>query len=174
MTNVMAGLRRPKQTRAEKLATEERKARALSDAEIIAVWNACEGRGSFGNLVRLLLLAGARRGEIAKLARDQIQSDRLVLPLLSTKTGERHEVPLTELMRTIIVAQPTILSALVFPLEVTGRQSWAGPSWSQACRTPRASTSPARPPPDLPHADVSLRRRHRHCRACHWTQAQGP
>jgi integrase len=121
MTNVMAGLRRPKQTRAEKLATEERKARALSDAEIIAVWNACEGRGSFGNLVRLLLLAGARRGEIAKLARDQVQSDRLVLPLLSTKTGERHEVPLTELMRTIIVAQPTILSALVFPLEVTGR-----------------------------------------------------
>jgi integrase len=119
--NVMAGLRRPKQTRAEKLAAEARKARALSDDEIIAVWNACEGRGSFGNLVRLLLLAGARRGEIAKLARDQIQCDRLVLPPLSTKTGERHEVPLTALMRTVIATQPTTLSDLVFPSEVTDK-----------------------------------------------------
>jgi integrase len=118
--NVMAGLRKPKQTRAEKLAAEARKARALSDDDIIAVWNACEGRGSFGNLVRLLLLAGARRGEIAKLARDQVQSDRLVLPPLSTKTGERHEVPLTELMRTVIAAQPTTLSELVFPSVRTG------------------------------------------------------
>ena len=118
--NVMGGLRRPKQTRAEKLATEARRARALNDAEIIVVWNACEGRGSFGNVVRFLLLSGARRGEIAKLARDQIQSDRLVLPPLSTKTGERHEVPLTELMRTVLAAQPTTLSELVFPSERTG------------------------------------------------------
>jgi integrase len=86
----MAGLRQPKQTRAEKLAAEARKARALSDAEIIAVWNAADGRSSFGNLVRLLLLTGARRGEIAKLTRDRILSDRLVLPPLSTKTGEKH------------------------------------------------------------------------------------
>jgi integrase len=118
--NVMGGLRRPKQTRAEKLATEARKARALNDAEIIAVWNACEGRGSFGNVVRFLLLSGARRGEIAKLARDQIQSDRLVLPPLSTKTGERHEVPLTELMRTVLAARPTTLSEFVFSSERTG------------------------------------------------------
>jgi integrase len=117
--NVMAGLRRPKQTRAEKLAAEARKARALNDAEIIAMWVACEGRRSFGNLVRLLLLTGARRGEIAKLTRDRILSDRLVLPALSTKTGERHEVPLTDLMRAVIAAQPVSLSKLAFPAEKT-------------------------------------------------------
>jgi integrase len=105
--NVMAGLRRPKQTRAEKLAAEARKARALNDAEIIAMWNACE----------LLLLTGARRGEIAKLTRDRILSDRLVLPALSTKTGERHEVPLTDLMRAVIAAQPVSLSKLAFPAD---------------------------------------------------------
>ena len=116
----MIGPRKPEQTCAEKLAAEARKARALSDDEIMTGWNACEGRGSFGNLVRLLLLAGARRGEIAKLARDQIQSERLVLPPLSTKTGEQHEVPLTELMRTVIAAQPPTLSELVFPLVRTG------------------------------------------------------
>jgi integrase len=81
----MAGLRKPKQTRAEKVAAEARKPRALSDDEIIAVWNACKGRGSFGNIVRLLLLSGARRGEIAKLARKQIQSDHVVLPPLSAR-----------------------------------------------------------------------------------------
>jgi integrase len=117
--NVMAGLRRPKQTRAEKLAAEARKARALNDAEIIAVWNACEARRSFGNLVRLLLLTGARRGEIAKLTRDRIHSDRLVLPPLSTKTGERHEVPLTDLMREVIAGQPVTVSKLAFPAEKT-------------------------------------------------------
>jgi hypothetical protein len=51
------------------------KARALKDAEIVTVGNACERHGSFGSLVRLLL-AGARRGEIAKLARNQVLSDR--------------------------------------------------------------------------------------------------
>jgi integrase len=44
-----------------------RKPRALDDVEIVTVWNAAEGWGSFGNLVRLLLFTGARRGEIAKL-----------------------------------------------------------------------------------------------------------
>jgi integrase len=118
--NVMAGLRQPKATRAERVASEKRKARALSDFEIVAVWNACNGRGSFGNVIRLLLLTGARRGEIAKLTRDRILSDRLVLPALHTKSGEKHEVPLTELMRTVIAAQPATTSSLVFASEKSG------------------------------------------------------
>jgi integrase len=118
--NVMGGYRQPRPTRAEKLAAEARKARALDDAEIIAVWNAAERRGSFGNMIRLLLLSGTRRGEIAKLMRDRILADRIVLPPLSTKSGELHEVPLTELMRTVIAAQPVSLSKLAFPSEKTG------------------------------------------------------
>jgi hypothetical protein len=43
--------------------------------------------GSFGNLVRLLLLTGARRGEIAKLTHDSILKDRIVLPPFSNQTG---------------------------------------------------------------------------------------
>jgi integrase len=124
--NVMAGLRRPKQTRVEKLATGKRRARALSDHEIVAVWGACDTRGAFGNIIRLLLLTGARRGEIAGLTREQVRPDRLVLPPLSTKSGEQHEVPLTALMRTVIAAQPVTASKLVFPSEITGGpiQGW--------------------------------------------------
>jgi hypothetical protein len=36
------------------------------------------------------LLTGARRSEIAKLSRDRILSDRLVLPPTHTKMGEKH------------------------------------------------------------------------------------
>jgi integrase len=118
--NVMAGLRQPKATRAERVASEKRKARALNDFEIIAVWNACDDRGSFGNIIRLLLLSGARRGEIAKLSCDRILSDRVVLPPLHTKTGEKHEVALTDLMRTVIAAQPKTTSPLAFPSEKSG------------------------------------------------------
>ena len=120
--NVLAGLRRPKQTRAEKLAAGNRKAKALTNSEIVAVWNACDGRGSFGSIIRLLLLTGARRGEIAKLTREQVLTDRLVLPPLHTKTGEKHEVPLTDLMRMVIANQPQSTGKLVFPSEKTGRQ----------------------------------------------------
>jgi integrase len=119
-TNVMANLKRRKPSRAQKIASDKRKARALVDHEIIAVWNACAERGAFGNIIRLLLLTGARRGEIAKLKRDQLKPDRIVLPPLSTKSGEQHEVPLTELMRVVIAAQPKGTSKLLFASEKTG------------------------------------------------------
>ena len=119
--NVLAGLRQSKTTRAERLASEARKPRALADHEIIAVWNAANGRGAFGNIIRLLLLTGARRSEIAKLTRDRILSDRLLLPPTHTKMGEKHEVPLTDLMRAAIATQPATVSALVFASEKTGR-----------------------------------------------------
>src|SRR5262249_26028581 len=119
--NVLAGLRQPKTTRAGRPASEARKPRALADQEIVAVWNAAAGRGAFGNIIRLLLLTGARRSEIAKLTRDRILSDRLVLPPTHTKTGEKHEVPLTDLMRSVIAAQPKAVSTLVFASEKTGR-----------------------------------------------------
>ena len=71
--------------------------------------------------MRLLLLTGTRRNEIATLTRDRILSDRLVLPPSHTKTGEKHEVPLTGLMRTVIAAQPATVNPLVFPGEKSGR-----------------------------------------------------
>src|SRR5262249_11237161 len=119
--NVLAGLRQSKTTRAERLASEARKPRALTDDDIIAVWNAANGRRAFSNITRRLLLTGARRSEIAKLSRDRILSDRLVLPPTHTKMGEKHEVPLTDLMRVVIAAQPATTSALVFASEKTGR-----------------------------------------------------
>src|SRR5262245_52634583 len=141
--NVLAGLRQSKTTRAERLARQARKPRALADHEIIAVWNAADGRGAFGNIIRLLLLTGARRSEIAKLSRERMLSDRLVLPPTHTKMGEKHEVPLTDLMRAVIAAQPATVSTLLFASEKTGRAfQWWGKSVTALQRAPRASPSP--------------------------------
>ena len=113
--NVLAGLRRPKVSRAERLDDAERKGRALNDAEIRAVWVAAGTLGAFGGLIRLAMLTGMRRGELASLTWDAIQADRVVIHAHGTKTGVRHEVPLTALMRNVIQAQSRTTSTLVFP-----------------------------------------------------------
>jgi integrase len=144
--NVLAGLRRPTQTRAQKLAGEARAARALNDTEIIALWSACEGRSVFGNILRLLLLTGARRGEIAKLTRDRVLSDRFILPPGHTKMGEKHEIPLTPLMRAVIAAQPATANPLVFPAVKSGGVI---SGWSKALNAIRRASEARFTPHDL-------------------------
>jgi integrase len=138
--NVLSGWQRPKLSRAERLAAEVKKARALSDDEVRAVWTACAGRGSFGALVRLLLLTGARRGEIAKLERARVLSDRIVLPPLHTKMGRMHEVPLTELMRVVIAEQPHTTAALLFP---SGKTNGPISGWTTLVAALRADSGVA-------------------------------
>src|SRR5215471_1873879 len=96
--NVLAGLRQSKTTRAERLASEARRPRALSDHEIIAIWNAADGRGAFGNIIRLLLLTGARRSEIAKLSR--VVSFPIASEMLAdARTGKNGRHALVGLLR---------------------------------------------------------------------------
>ena len=77
-------------------------------------------------------------------------SDRLRLPPLHTKMGEQHEVPLTDLMRTVLASQPKTTSKLVFPSERTGGVSgWTkllpGLKTAAASRSPRTTYgAPAR------------------------------
>jgi hypothetical protein len=80
--NPMAGLRTPSRTRHQRLQDAEQKGKALSDAELVAVWRAAQamqdraGRGepvtgTFGALVQLSLLTGMRRGELSQLQRER-------------------------------------------------------------------------------------------------------
>jgi integrase len=111
--NVLAGLRRPRSSRAERLG-EESKGKALSDEEIVALWNSAGALGAFGGMLRLGLLTGLRRSELAGLRWRDIGADRIVLAAHGTKTGVRHEVPLTLMMRNVLAAQPRTPSDLVF------------------------------------------------------------
>jgi integrase len=119
--NVLAGLRRPRSSRAERLG-EESKGKALPDAEIVALWKATATLGHFGGLVRLALLTGMRRNELSGLRWSDVHDDRIVLAAQTTKTGAKHEIPVTALMRNVLAAQPRTTSDLVFPSSRTGIQ----------------------------------------------------
>ena len=119
--NVLAGLRRPKRSRAERLKAVSNRGRALSDDEMRRVWAAAEGLGSFGALVRLGLLTALRRGELAQIERARdLRADRIVVQPEHSKTGNPQMVPLTTLMREIIAGAPITSSLLIFPSSKTG------------------------------------------------------
>jgi integrase len=125
-SNVLAGLRQPKRSRAERLAATANGGTALTDDQIPKLWQTAGDFGAFGALVRLALLTGARRGELAALERNHLLADRIVVVPEHAKTGAQHEVPLTGLMRQVIAAQPVATSPLLFPSAVTGGriQGW--------------------------------------------------
>jgi integrase len=119
--NVLAGLRRARSSRAERLG-DERKSKALSDAEITALWTAASAPSPFSGMLRLAMLTAARRDELAALRWSDVLDDRIVLQADVTKTGAKHEIPLTVLMRNVLTAQRRTASDLVFPSSRTGRQ----------------------------------------------------
>src|SRR5262249_60553647 len=109
--------------------------RALSDDEILKLWQTADSFGSFGGLVRLALLTGLRRGELAQIERARdLLADRIVVRPEHAKTGAQHEVPLTDLMRQVIAGAPVSTSRLLFPSPAT-----RGPlaSWTRVAANPR-------------------------------------
>ena len=77
--------------------------------------------GPFGGLIRLALLTGLRRNEIATLEWSDIRDDAIVIPAQRSKMGRAHFVPLTGLMRSVLEMQPIRTgNPLVFPSVVTG------------------------------------------------------
>src|SRR5215468_4063096 len=90
------------------------------------LWQTASDFGSYGGLVRLALLTGARRGELAALERNHLRADRIVVRPEHAKTGAQHEVPLTPLMREVIAGSSVSTSKLLFPSTVTGGriQGW--------------------------------------------------
>jgi integrase len=86
--NPVAGTAKPAEERARE--------RVLSDAELAAVWRATGGPGDYDAIVRLLLLTGQRREEVASMAWSELDLERGLwsVPGVRTKNGRPHEVPL--------------------------------------------------------------------------------
>jgi integrase len=79
-----------------KQTDEKSRDRVLSDAELMAIWKACRD-DDHGRIVRLLMLTGQRRDEIAALARAEIDlpGRKCTIAGERTKNGRVHEVPLS-------------------------------------------------------------------------------
>jgi integrase len=97
--------------------TEKSRERFLTDAEIVTLWQACDEEGEpHGLLVKLLLLTGQRRGEVAGTRRDELDMDKRLwsLPGSRTKNGKPHVVPLSDQAMSIIKAVTPIGRDFVF------------------------------------------------------------
>ena len=83
-----------------KATTNGDRERTLTDAELVAIWNGA-GEGDYANIVRLLMLTGQRRDEIADLQRTEIVAlddpakAMIDLPASRTKNSRPHLVPLS-------------------------------------------------------------------------------
>jgi integrase len=100
-TNPCVGLHRPK-------ASKPRD-RVLTAAELRSLWRACDEIGwPFAPCVKLLMLTGARRSEVAKLPWDELSEDLSVwtLPAARSKNKRAHIIPLPPLVREIIAGIP--------------------------------------------------------------------
>src|SRR5262245_33642448 len=86
--------------------------RVLSDTELARVWKACEG--AHGTIVRLLMLTGARREEIAQLKWSEIEGDAIRLTNGRTKTNEARIIPLSQLALDLLASTPRVSEAHVF------------------------------------------------------------
>ena len=86
---------------------ETARERVLTHDEIKALWDACGELGQpFGAFMRMLLVTGQRRGEVAAMRWDEIKDDLWVLPGEKTKNGKSHDVPLSPLAVEILDGLP--------------------------------------------------------------------
>jgi integrase len=79
-------------------ADEEARDRVLNNGEIERLWRGCDGLGwPFGPYIKLLLVTGQRRNEVAGMKWEQIDLGNKLwtLPREETKAKRQHEVPLS-------------------------------------------------------------------------------
>ena len=98
------------------LAAAVKRERVLTDDELAAVWKAAAGPGPFKAIVRMLILTGQRRGEVAGMTWDELAPSTWIIPGARTKNGAAHLVPLSPQAQALLRVCPQLDdSALVFP-----------------------------------------------------------
>ena len=93
----------------EKPGRETTRGRVLTDGELVEIWRAAERMGApYGTGIRLLILTAARRGEIFRARRDELEiaGGRLLLPAERSKNDEARSVWLPPLALDMIDELP--------------------------------------------------------------------
>ena len=100
-TNPMAHLPKP--------GSEVARDRVLTDPELAQVFkNTTKLRPPFGPIFQLLILTGARRGEITGLRWSEIKDNTIILGRERTKAGAVHSIPLSRPALAILKELPRI------------------------------------------------------------------
>jgi Arm DNA-binding domain/Phage integrase family len=84
---------------------DRKRKRILTDDELTKVWHAAAAH-TRGGMVQLLILWGARNGEVARIRRSWIENGVLTIRGEFTKNHRDHAIPLLPMALTILEAQP--------------------------------------------------------------------
>ncbi len=135
--------------------------RVLSNRELKLIWRACDHPAgtdepaktaiksrstirheefspaslpaTFCAIVKLLILTGQRRGEIAALRNGWISDDTITLPSEITKNGRAHTFPIGQLAATVLQSWTETSDSFLFPAR--GRSETCFNGWSKCKAT---------------------------------------
>lgn len=117
---------------------ENKRERYLSGTELAALTEALDDHPDqqAANIIRLLLLTGARRGEVFAATWDQfdLEAGVWVKPASVTKTKKLHRVPLSAPARLLLADLPQE-GAYVFPGRYGGHRQSVKRAWAELCES---------------------------------------
>jgi integrase len=98
------------------LGSKKSRQRVLNDTELALIWHATADWSLYGAYVRLLLLLGVRRNELARATWDEIQlgSALWLIPPARAKSDESLSVPLPPAAVELLSALPRFTAPYVF------------------------------------------------------------
>jgi integrase len=110
---------------------ERARSRTLDDQEIGDLWQALDeltdAPPRYAAFIRVALLTGQRRSEIAGMHRDEISGTKWTIPADRYKTRRDHEVPLTAAVQKIVGEG----RGFIFSSDVAGKRALSGYSKAQ-------------------------------------------
>jgi integrase len=80
--------------------------RVLSDDELAEIWRATDGPGPFNGIVRMLVLTGQRRDEVAGMTWAELADNTWTIPASRAKNGATHIVPLSAPAQDLLRSLP--------------------------------------------------------------------
>jgi integrase len=109
-------------------AEERSRDRILDDDELRAVWRASDQEGVFGPLVKLLILTGQRRDEVAAMRWSEVDlaAKAWILPRERSKNHFEHVVPLSEAALAVLASASRVHSKKGFVFTTNGETYVSG------------------------------------------------
>ncbi|WP_299966830.1 site-specific integrase [uncultured Roseobacter sp.] len=110
------------------MSKERPRERVLSNDELGALWTACDAEGyPFGDCMKLLILSGQRRAEVAEMRWSELDLEKQLwtLPSSRAKNGRQHTVPITGAMMDVLRRVPRFLGS-DFVFTTTGKSPLSG------------------------------------------------
>ncbi|MGZ2258883.1 tyrosine-type recombinase/integrase [Roseobacter sp. A03A-229] len=110
------------------LSKERSRERVLTDEELDALWATCGAEGyPFGECMKLLILSGQRRAEVAEMRWSEIDLEKRLwtLPSQRAKNGRQHTVPITDAMLDVLRRVPRFLGS-DYVFTTTGKSPVSG------------------------------------------------